>query len=479
MSHLPIERLESEFYTHAYDRVSVSREKSGSVLEVSSETSEPQWSDDAISVELKCDPRDLGLTHLDQYFGPWAVHEARFLPMVQSLNKMDFTAHVQAARVRQADDNRSYELTNSGIAIIELSGTMTKRGSSFSGGGTMMVRRQIRQAMRDDAVRGIMLSIESPGGAVSGTKELADDVASAARQKPVHVYIEDIGASAAYYVASQAGRISANEPAFVGSIGTFMVIYDVSRAYENAGIKVNVIRSGSLKGAGTPGSAITDEQAENWQSLIDKSNQLFLSAVQSGRSFSDSELKKLATGQVWIASDAQEKGLIDAVETFEQALSALEQTISQQERKLNMSQDTKPQPATSAELRAACPGATSDFILAQLEAGATIQNAQAAFIAEQQKQVELAQKEAEEAKAKAEQAEAASKLPGNQAVQTDHSQSNDWSGGGARAAWKSAISEKTSRGMSNQDAAVAVDRENPGLREAMVAEYVPREAPQR
>lgn len=337
-----------------------------------------------LEVTFSTDPRSLGVTDLDQYFGPWAVHEQRFTAMLGSLNKIDIEAHIKSQREleqQQASNDREFETIRGNIASVRLSGTMTKRGSSFSGGGTVRTRRQIRQAMNSEDVGGILLTIESPGGAVSGTKELADDVAQAASKMPVWVFAEDIMASAAYYVGSQATRIFANEPAMVGSIGTFMVVYDFSAAFEEAGWKVNVIRAGDFKGAGIAGTKVTEEQVAEWQKLITASNEIFLSAVQRGRGFNRAQLEQLADGRVFMASEAKDVGLIDEVSTFDSVVDQMSQEL--RKGRAHMSAETdltfaESSKATLAQLKA-MDGASSDWVLEQLEANATVEQAQASL----------------------------------------------------------------------------------------------------
>jgi len=413
--------------------------------------------------------------------------------MLQGLTGFDLRAHVHLQREQQAlRSEASYRVDRNGIVVLQITGTMTKRGSSLSGGGTVRLRRQLREAASDPEVRGILLAIESPGGTVAGTKELADDVADInANSKPVHAFIEDLGASAAYYVASQADRVTANLPAMVGSIGTFMVVYDVSSRMGQMGVKAHVIRAGKFKGAGAFGSEVTEAQIEEWQSLITDSNELFLNAVATGRDMSLAQVRQVADGRVHLASHAMDLKLIDGVGTISEAISALSAVANPRKREVTMSENkTEPTAATIEQLRAACPGASSDFLLKQLEANATVQSAQTAFIVEQNEQVRKANAEVEEAKASAAKAEkeaeeAKSKqqqqLPGNDVHQDNGGGSNGdaatggWRGENARAAWTQKIAELTDRGVDRIEATSIVDRDNPGLREAMNEAYVPPE----
>jgi hypothetical protein len=101
---------------------------------------------------------------------------------------------------------------------------------------------------------------------VAGTEELAADVAALAKIKPVHAFIDDLGASAAYWVASQAQAVYATASARVGSIGVILPFIDSTEAFKQAGLKVEVFAAGKFKSAGTPGVPLTDAQRALLQS---------------------------------------------------------------------------------------------------------------------------------------------------------------------------------------------------------------------
>ena len=215
-----------------------------------------------------------------------------------------------------------------GLAVVQIRGPLMKhRASLCSSTSTAMLRRTIRRAAADDAVRAIMLRIESPGGTVAGTRELAQDIRAAAQRKPLHAYAEETCASAAYWLASQASHVGANATAVVGSIGTYSVLEDWSEAAENMGVRVHMIRAGEMKGAGTPGTPISAEILADHQRLIDGLNAFFLEAVEQGRGLSSAAVRRLNDGRVHLADDAKDLGLIDAVETFEEAADRLQSTI--------------------------------------------------------------------------------------------------------------------------------------------------------
>lgn len=202
-----------------------------------------------------------------------------------------------------------------GVGVIDIDGPMFK--TSWFGVGTRMYRDAVVAANRNDEIRTILLRIDSPGGETAGTHELARAVAESA--KPVHAYIEDLGASAAYWVASQAKVVSTNEAGIVGSLGTYAVVWDMSALFAKEGIKVHVVSTGPSKGAGVPGTEIDKEYLDDLQQLVNGVDRLFRSDVAKGRRLSVSSVEKIWTGKVWASGEAKSLGLVDHVETFDAA----------------------------------------------------------------------------------------------------------------------------------------------------------------
>lgn len=225
-----------------------------------------------------------------------------------------------------APDESSYELhVEDGLAIISMVGPMMKADSKFGGVSTVRTRKLVREAMVREDVSQVLMVIESGGGSVSGTKELADEVARAS--KPVTAYINDIGASAAYWVASQAGQIYANEMAEVGSIGVVAVVEDTSGMYEREGVKVHVISTGSMKGAFADGAPVTDEMLEDLQAKVDHINTIFKGSILAGRNIDPEKLDSIADGRTYTAQQAQGFGLIDGVAELETVVADLKKSI--------------------------------------------------------------------------------------------------------------------------------------------------------
>ena len=431
----------------------------------------------------------LQVPRLADYFGVWAMHQPSLRAAISQLQGLDLQVHVeQFARgggpeqARAEVRGREYLVTSDGIAVIELYGPLMKFLSSLAEGtSTVGARRQIRAAVADKEVAAILLSIDSPGGTVSGTADLADEVKRAASKKPLIAYIEDLGASAAYWVASQAQKIFANRTAAVGSIGTYGVIWDQSAAATLAGIKVHVIRAGQFKGAGEPGTEITAEQLGEFQRLVDEYNEFFLRGIAAGRPLSLAEVRKLADGRVLIGQAAVEQKLIDGIQTFDETL----RQISSPSRSIKaMSEPNTESLAEGVDLRVSnpaapfedlkicCPGADNDFLCGQLARKATVDQAQTAWMEEQNRRLQKAQAETQEARAKADR-------PGVEPVKSSKPPAAGDAAGDATARFWEAVREKQAAGMARDRAVGAVVRDDPELHEAMIAEHNERHAPKR
>lgn len=262
---------------------------------------------------------------LDDYLGMWSMVPEHFMSIWDMATRMNMRQHVEegAEGLRSAIEKLP-TASGKNLAVVRLSGLLMKSQSSLGGTSTIQARRDIRQAAADPEVSGILMLIDSPGGTVAGTHDLATDVKAAAKSKPVWAHIDDTGASAAYWIASQADKITVNSPtALVGSIGTFQVVNDISAAAEKAGVRTLLFSTGPMKGMGTPGTKITDEQAAHYQHLVDSAQQSFDAAVQKGRKFSAKEMATIRSGAVYTANQAMDMGLVDAVQPLGKTLSEM------------------------------------------------------------------------------------------------------------------------------------------------------------
>jgi signal peptide peptidase SppA len=221
-----------------------------------------------------------------------------------------------------------YVVDDNGVALIQIQGVMAKAKGKYASTSSVQIRRALRACAADADVDAIMLAIDSPGGTSSGTQSLADDVRAIDGIKPVHAHIDDMGASANYWVPSQARRITANRSALIGSLGTYAVIEDSSKQAEMDGVVVHVIATGAHKGSFVDGAPVTPEQLVELQRTVDSLNAIFMEAVASGRGFTAEQTAALFDGRVHIAADAKQLKLVDDIMGLDQAMDELAQLVA-------------------------------------------------------------------------------------------------------------------------------------------------------
>jgi signal peptide peptidase SppA len=252
----------------------------------------------------------------------WCITDDAFAQVCEVIRSFNLAAASTLSLRRSA----SMEVINE-VAIIDVRGVLMKYPSIlqliFGGSSTLAIQAAVESAARSDQVRAILLMIDSPGGQAAGIAELADAVFAARSRKPVVAQISGLAASAAYWVASQASSVYSQRMDLVGSIGTRMLVMDLSKLYEREGIEPVVIKSGEYKAVGLAGSKVTERHKSYLQTLVDSIQQEFSLAVGLGRGMAPAKVRELADGRVHIARDALRLGLVDAIQTEQQTLAEL------------------------------------------------------------------------------------------------------------------------------------------------------------
>ena len=218
--------------------------------------------------------------------------------------------------------------TEAGTLIIPISGMLMRNASSMGGTSTTMVKKTLRNAMSDESVKAVLLHIDSPGGHVNGTDDVAQAVKAFGAHKPIFSHVDGNMASAAYWIGSGVHSVSASRMSSIGSLGTVLTVQDFSKKFEKEGITTHVISTGKFKGMGEPGSEITKDQLKFLQNRVNALNEFFMSAVQESRGMDSETVADLFDGSFMLAGEAISKGLIDEVKSFEQALADIEAMIA-------------------------------------------------------------------------------------------------------------------------------------------------------
>ena len=191
------------------------------------------------------------------------------------------------------------------IVVVDVQGTI---GTSIR----PLEHARLLARLRDDrATAAVVLNIDSPGGVAAGSELITRAVRRLREEKPVVAFIGGIGASGGYMVAAAAHRIVALPSAIVGSIGVVAYQPVVAQLLERVGVKMLVTKSGRLKDMTSPFREPTEEEREKQQHLIDSLYELFIASVARARRLPEERVRELATGEVYLAAEAIEHGLVD------------------------------------------------------------------------------------------------------------------------------------------------------------------------
>lgn len=208
------------------------------------------------------------------------------------------------------------------VAVIPIMGGMTRYGDACSY-GTETLGRWMKQCERDERIVGVVLEIDSPGGEVNGTQQLGEIVRD--MKKPVVSFVKGMGASAAYWVASQSKKIYMESGAVsaVGSIGVLMVHYEYKSYEEQNGVKFTLLRSdgSSNKAKFNPYEVLTDEVAAEVRAEMNSMRADFVKVVKAGRKgvLNLENAEVIFSGKMFRGKEAIAEGLADAFGTMEDA----------------------------------------------------------------------------------------------------------------------------------------------------------------
>ena len=201
------------------------------------------------------------------------------------------------------------------IALVEVKGTILDSTD---------IVRQIRQYRNDDEIKGIILRIDSPGGAVAPSQEIYDEVLKVrADKKKIYTSMGSLAASGGYYIASASDRIFANPGTLTGSIGVIMAFSNAEQLMSKIGVRAEVIKSGEFKDTGSPLRSMTRKERRYLQSVVDDVHQQFIEAVAKGRNMDIKEAAKFADGRIFTGRKAHEMKLVDDLGGLEFAIATL------------------------------------------------------------------------------------------------------------------------------------------------------------
>ena len=203
------------------------------------------------------------------------------------------------------------------LAIIPVQGVLTKDGPAYYGSNYDTITKALESAAADPAVKRVVLSVDSPGGEVTGLPETAAVLAQVAKVKPVSAMVEGTSASAAYWLTSQANDVTLTPSGEVGSVGVRMMHVDVSKMLDDMGYKVTELYSGDFKTEWSPYKPLSEEAVSDMQPRLNAVHADFINAVAQGRgSRVSAEMSgaRMGEGRMFSADHAVTHGLVDKVQ---------------------------------------------------------------------------------------------------------------------------------------------------------------------
>jgi protease-4 len=217
---------------------------------------------------------------------------------------------------------RTYYSAGDSVYEIRLEGVISaEQYSGLLSGGTVTpeyVIGQLDAAESNPSVKAILIRVNSPGGSPSASQEIYEEIRKI--EKPVVVSVSETCASGAYYVSCAADKIIANRSSSVGSIGVIMQIPNYEDLYEKLGIKYTTIKQGKYKDIGSSDRPITAEERKLLEAQLKVIYQQFISDVAEARNMEVSEVEELATGWVFLGTEALDLGLIDGIGNYKDAI---------------------------------------------------------------------------------------------------------------------------------------------------------------
>ena len=215
------------------------------------------------------------------------------------------------------------------VLIIEIDGVITETSEvadlfgTVSEGSVGRLREELDMARADDQVKALVLRINSPGGTVTGSDLIYNEIRRfrSERKVPVVAQLMGIAASGGYYVALAADEIHAQRTTVTGSIGVIFSGFNVAGLMEKLGVENQTITSGAFKDSGSLLRRMRPEERAQLQSVINDLYERFVEVVKMGRSkLATEQIRGLADGRIFSANQALQAGLVDQIGSLDASI---------------------------------------------------------------------------------------------------------------------------------------------------------------
>lgn len=217
------------------------------------------------------------------------------------------------------------------VALIEITGLIVVEPAGGAFGDQMVSSKTvvefIQKADEDPSIKAILLDINSPGGSVVASKEIADAIERT--DKFTYALIREVGASGAYWIASEADFIIANDLSITGSVGVIASYLEFAGLLERYNISYNRLVAGKYKDAGSPLKQMNDEERALIQSKIDKIHDYFAREVAENRDLPVETVKEVSQADVYLGLEAFDIGLVDFLGDMVDAKELIEMDLNE------------------------------------------------------------------------------------------------------------------------------------------------------
>ncbi|CAX59947.1 signal peptide peptidase SppA [Erwinia billingiae] len=236
----------------------------------------------------------------------------------------------------QVKDNGS---TDGNIAVIMASGAIMDGDETAGSVGGDTTAMEIREARLDPKIKAIVFRVNSPGGSVTASETIREELAAAKEAgKPVVVSMGGMAASGGYWISTPANYIIASPSTLTGSIGIFGVINTVENTLDSIGVHTDGVSTSPLADISTT-KALPPEVQQMMQMSIENGYKNFLGLVAHSRNKTPEQIDQIAQGHVWTGTDAKANGLVDAMGDFDDAVAKAAELAKLKDAKLSWYQD--------------------------------------------------------------------------------------------------------------------------------------------
>ncbi len=233
------------------------------------------------------------------------------------------------------NDDQVISMPTDRVALVNIEGVLVSGEPSdniwgeTAGASSGRLMREIRAAAADNSVKALVLRIDSPGGSVTAAEEVGRELKrfKETTNKPIIATMGNSAASAAYWLAAYSDTIYANPSTLTGSIGVYMPYMNTQELFKKIGIYTTKIKSGQYKDIMSSDRAMTPEEEQILQTMVNQMFENFVAVIAEGRNMDVAKVKTLADGRVYTGRQAKELGLVDEIGNYYDAMEAAGKAI--------------------------------------------------------------------------------------------------------------------------------------------------------